>query len=358
MSVTAFAFAALLIGQDPPLPVVCDVEAEVETPECRAALQAQLLEMFGATSIEAEAASGARVHRAFIANGNGRDMLLVSFEMRRDQSPTVVLRGRGGRFLSHPVSAEVWDRVADEGVYADRDLGPPPAYRDGEVRICVHPWSATVEMANALNSNYDPTPFRSRSDSSCQPKSLVFRYAFLLAELAADAIPACDQLDPEEHRNDASRLEACLNLAGNTVAAASLMNEKGDPPYAYSGRPITTDLWAEWLLSDTTAVLDWNGQVRTGRVGGSADPRIELSEIVQERTAALSGLRIYQSVIGAHSPEEGWIEGQMLWSEPGAAEDDPMRVAAYRQEWSRTPGGRWRLRRWTVGPDRPFRPSE
>jgi hypothetical protein len=354
---TAIAFAAALAGQDPDLPSVCDVEAETETPECSAALQARLLDMFGAAPIEAEAATAARIHRAFYADGYGRDVLLISFEMRRDQPPVVVIRGRDRREISHAIHAEVWDRVVDEGRIADLEIPAVPPPSSGEVLLCLHPWSAKVEMAHTENANGAVVPVRSMTESSCQRKTLAFRYAFQLAELAVEAIPACDQLDADQHRNDVARLEACLALAGNTVTAASLMNQKGDPPFAYGGHAVTPQQWADWLQSDTGGVLDWNGDVRSGRVRDAQNARVELTDIVLARTAPLSGLRIYQRVVGAHTADEGWIEGQLSWEEPDGAGGDRLMVADYRQEWGRS-GDTWRLRRWIVGAPQPFRDPE
>lgn len=349
-------FAA--VPQDPYPP---ECEEDDETPACAAALLAQRLSTFDAPPIEAEAATDAVVMRAFVSNGYGRDIVLISFEMRPDQPPMVVIKGRNGARLSHPISGADWDRAMSGSTNADRLLSPVSRVTNGdEIFICMHPWGAQLEMANTQNANGDTIPVRIKAERSCDEDGLALRYAFDLADIAVKAIPACADLDPDKHRNAPSRLSACLLLRGNTVAAASLMNERGEPPSQAYGHLPDEEEWARWLATDSTSRLDWAGEVfeESNVYRSGQPPRKRMSDIMLERAAGLKDLTIYQAEFGARDANNGWITGEVVYVIEGEDGRRQEMIADYRQEWSRGGGFGWRMDNWVVGAFRVLEPQD
>lgn len=329
---------------------------------------AELLQSLGMSPIEEEAATGAEVYRAFFVSGYGTDMPAITFEMRPRTPPTVTVHGFDGKRISAPVTRDVWDRVVDESWIVSRELVPllsEVQTGDEVVQIvCTDGWTATVELANTR----DPLgprrsePFRRRQNAciTVGPEPVI-RFSFILAGLAAETFPACAELDPEKYFNSIGRLNDCLHLSGNTLAAASLMNQKGEPPSSAYGQAPSEAEWADWLWTNNGGRLDWNGEIyeesSTYRVGEERAPR--LADVMVEISAALPGLAIYQSEIGARNDEEGWIKGEIAYRKPGAGGDESSyMVADYVQQWSRIPGGEWHLDSWTVGPFRELKPDD
>lgn len=343
-----------------PLPEICfDEELGMSSTECLVARRERMWSRFSIAPIADEAAAGVKIMRAGIVDGVDRDLVAITFEARPDQSPAVVVEGYGGQRILHPLSAAVWDAALRSAVFADRELVPlrriPEAGEGQDVMICFHSWTAHVEIANVPGSDERQGPVRQRSEDACDGAGLAFRYAFRLAELAVNAIPACAALEPGQHRNDASRLAACLMLRGNTLAAADLMNEKGEPPDGSRGDHPNADEWARWLSTDMTGRLEWAGEVvqesNVFRPGQPHSPR--LSDVMTERMGALEGFTVYQSVFGARDADNGWITGQVAyWVGDANGDEQQMMVADYRQDWSRSDGGYWSMDNWVIGPFR------
>jgi len=323
---------------------------------------AELLQSLGMAPIEQEAATGAVVYRAFFVNGYGSDMPAVTFEMRPDTPPTVTVHGFDGKRISAPVAREVWDRVVDESWIVSRELVPLVSEvqtGDEVVQIvCTDGWTATVELVNTRDPWGRPQtePFRRRQNAcaSVGPEPVI-RFSFILAGLAAETFPACAELDPDKSFNNVGRLNDCLHLSGNTLAAASLMNQKGEPPSFAYGQTPTSEEWADWLWTNNGGRLDWNGEIyqesSTYRVGQERAP--PLAEVMVEISKGLPGLIIYQSEVGARSDEEGWIKGEIAYRRSDAGDNESAyMVADYHQQWSRVPGGEWHMDIWTVGPFR------
>lgn len=173
---------AALTASDPyERPEICMDERE--SAACEAAERARLEELFNVPSMEAEAATGAQVYRAFIYDGYGAPIVAVAAEARPNESPRVVVSGKGGARASAPLSRAAWDRVVLDGTLADRDVVPLPTTDtvDGEVveYICLHPWAASVEMANAPALREDGTAVRRKSENACGGDSLAIRHAFM-----------------------------------------------------------------------------------------------------------------------------------------------------------------------------------
>lgn len=344
--------AAALAAQDPyERPAAC--MEDPRSAACEAAERARLGTLFDVPAIEAEAAAGATVYRAFIYDGYGRALVAVAAEARPDEPPKVVLSGAGGRRLTGPLTRAAWERVVADGLLADREVAPlPPADPPGLEAVeyvCLHGWVAAVEMANTETTR-GPLALRRKTESACGGDSLTLRHAFLLAEVAVQALPGCAALDPRQHRNDPARLDACLDLRGNTLAAAELMNEKGDPPRGTRNEPVDSRAWGEWLGSGGRGRLDWGGEVfEASSVTRAGEPRRpRLDEVIADRFAALPAVRIYQAEFGARDFDSGWIKGEIVYDGDG----DRRMAAEYRQEWT-AEYGYWSLVSWTVGPFHP-----
>lgn len=347
-----------------PLPEVCfDEQLSISSTECLTARRERMWARFAIAPIDEEAASGAQIMRAGIVDGVDRDLVAITFEARPDQPPVVVVEGHGGQRISHPLPAASWKAALDGAFFADRELVPPrralTPEGQGDILICIHSWSAHVEIANVPGSDEGQGPVRQRSEDACDGPGLAFRYAFRLAELAVNAIPACAALNPEQHRNDASRLAACLTLRGNTLVAADLMNQKGEPPDGSRGDDPNADEWAYWLSTGMTGRLEWAGEVvqesNVFREGQPRSPR--LSDVMVERVGPLEGFTVYQNQFGARDADSGWITGQVAYW-VGDANSEQQMVADYRQDWSRPDGDYWRMDNWVIGPFRVLETSD
>ena len=318
---------------------------------------ADLLQSLGMAPIEEEAATGAVVYRALFTDGYGRDTLSVSFEMRPNAPPMVVVYGYEGEKLFGEVTAETWDQISNEAQLADRRLValPPP---DGVEFICLHGWGAAIEMANSFEPwQGSNVPVRRSSYHTCDEDdsgSLTLRFALSMAEEALQSLPACRLLEDAE-RIVIRTLNLCLGLRGNTLIAANLAVERGLPETLYRTQDAIADDWDDWLATDGTSRLDWAGDVyeEAGTLGADAG-ETSLPTVLVALSAEHRRLAIVQRRFGAVDRESGWIEGQIGYAVRPANPDDDWRymVADYRQEWSRVSGWLWQMTNWTVGPFR------
>lgn len=360
MSLIASVLAATLWATAADQPrVYCDPEEQ--DAACELTERRRLEAAYRAVPAEQEAGTGAEIYRSFFYDGYGRDLLLISFEARPEQSPIVVVSGRDGRRVQGAVASADWERIRYEGMFADRTLAPlPEATGLDDVLICLHGWGVLVELVNAEDLNGDRRTVRRKVQNTCDRDGMAGRYGFRLAEMALKALPGCAELDAESHRNDVARLDACLYLAGNTVAAASLLNQKGEPPANGYGDVATLEAWRAWLATDSTSRVDWAGEVHVESnrfVPGQPRPP-RLADVMFERASVLKDLRIHQVEIGARDDRNGWIKGEVAYRVSGDDEPERLMVADYRQEWSRGNGFGWRLDNWIVGPFRPLVEAE
>lgn len=314
---------------------------------------AELLQSLGMAPIEEEAATGAVVYRAFFTDGYGRDTLSVSFEMRPNAPPMVVVYGYEGEKLSGEVTAETWDQISNEAQLADRRLvalAPP----DGVEFICLHGWGAAIEMANSFEPwRGSSVPVRRSSYHTCDDDdsgSLTLRFALSMAEEALQSLPACRLLEDAE-RIVVRTLNLCLGLRGNTLTAANLAVDRGLPETLYRTQDAIADDWDDWLATSGNSRLDWAGEVYE-EDGTTAET--SLAAVLAGLSTRYDGLQIVQQRFGATDDRSGWIEGQVTYFVPSAdpAEEGQYMEADYRQEWSRVSGWLWRMDRWTVGPFR------
>ena len=219
-----FTPAPALAQDDSDLPGPRECLDDDHTNRCLPEVQARVRALLNVAAIEDEATSGAIVYRAFYVDGYGRDMPAVSFERRPGQSPEVVIYGRDGRSTRAPVSADAWERVRREARFADRVLEPLERTTPG-AGICLHSWVQTIEIANAPRERFAEEPVRRRTEDACGG-GVTTRFAFFLAEAAAEQIPWCERIDPDHQRNDVTQLETCLMFSGDRMAAADLHNER------------------------------------------------------------------------------------------------------------------------------------
>ena len=355
MSLIALAFTAALAGRDPEqVPRNC--LDDDHTNRCDAEVQARVRAQLGMASIEDEASAGAEVYRALFVDGYGRDMPAVSFERRPNDAPKVVVYGDDGRRRTSPVSMETWERVMQRSRFAEAPPpSPPPPSRPrtaagediDDMVICLHSWVTTFEATVA----HDGTPtVRRRTEDGCHD-GLTMAYAFETAALAVASFPACDRLRPDNHRNDVARLQACLILEGDTIAAADLFNEKDDRPRARSERPVTTVEWREWLGAGHAARIDWAGEAFAEPQGyyDIRPGRPDLPQFLVQRATALAPFDVHPARYIGESANRARIEGQIGYSIGDPHESRSYMAADYSQVWVRTSGGAWRLDSWTVG---------
>ncbi len=319
---------------------------------CRIATFDRTLDDLQVTAIEDEAATGAEIYRVRTLTAWGRPLPVISFERRLGHSPLVVATDVGGGRMSTRVGQRIWSRVVSASAFADRDLVPePPAPKQGDIEeiiVCADGSTVMAEMANAPARLGDHRAVRRKLGHSCEDQPVI-AYAALLAQMAAEVLPACAALN--RSREGVYTLRNCLALRGDTLAAADLMNALDDAPFEERmERP-----WTQWLgVSSEPARLDWAGQVveqSSFTPPGSAKPTI--AAFMAERVSALTNLNFYENLVGAETASRGWVTGQITYQT--SREDDAQTlVADYRQVWTKK-NGYWGLESWSV---EPFTPAE
>lgn len=313
--------------------------------EDRARVEAAL----GMASIENEAATGAEIYRARFVDGYGHDMPAVAFERRQGQSPQVVVYLSGGKLIRGVVSQSEWDAVRKGARFADRTLAPkpetnlPPDQRP--MSICLHAWLTTVEMSNSPEAASRVTPVRRRQESACDG-ALTTEFAFDLAKRAIAVLPDCDALDPEEHRNDITRLAVCGRLEGDRIAAASLMNQIG------AGRAkIREDLtparaWGYWMGTNNQVELTWAGE--TARNARTVNGR-RADALLAAQLVASPDLRAYMQRFNAVSSRRVETTGTLERDRGDVREHAPF-AQVWVWDWGLDD---WMLESWTVEPFAP-----
>lgn len=315
-----------------------------EVNRCDPANRAALVDALGMLSIEEELAAGTEVYRVTQIDGYGRIMPGISFERRAGASPRVVLYGHGGRRMSAILPLSDWREVQSWGRFADRELVPLPKNSPDEVVICLHAWSSTVEIANAADRGVPDGKVRTRSESSCDG-GLAWRFANDAAALAMKSLGDCDALDPEGHRNDASRLQACLGFDGDRLAAAELMNQTGW--ILTPDNPEGPRAWARVLGVNSATRLDWAGAA----VNGDRVADNPVAVFLAARQAETPSLRAY--ITGFNGVSSTRVETTGSLEKDGIG-DERLR-APFRQVWVWDSYAlMWSLQSWTVEAFRPM----
>ena len=228
---------------------------EAECTRARAAERDRLLETYGLPSLERLRDERAAVRRVFYVDGNGRDVIAMTFIRARGHAPelTVHFPRRSGeperRPLRTALAASVWRDVRLRSEHFDRALVPvPPA----EQTICIHGWIYTAE---ATDPGPDATPgeIRRATEDACAD-GLVSSLGSSLYAVAVPLFPQCDLLQRDQHRNGATLLAECGRLSGDTLAAAEAYNRIGG--LKGGGNPEHRPLLRSILYG---ATLEWEG---------------------------------------------------------------------------------------------------
>lgn len=320
-------------------PTAIDAEAsacrdDAGVDRCAPAQQAKVRALFGADTIEALQARQVIVYRAFFVDGYGRDMPMVSFERRPGRAPEVIVRppARADEAGSGPiradVSAKVWDSVVGEARLFDRDLTPLPP--SPWPTFCLHSWVATVEAAEAARPGPAVAP-RRKTQSACG-SGLAITYAFKLARLAREAIPACAALDMDPQRNDLTALEDCTRLHGDRLAAAEVQNAFGKAVFS----PQAGSERAPPFSINSPARLSWAGE----RVEGWRAAR----DLWRARAGEGRGVSLLARRYEGEAARRVKVSG-----EAGKFVEDRRHTAAFDQIWIWDPSLRnWMIESWTV----------
>ena len=301
---------------------------------CSERAKAEVLAKMGVASIEAEAATGAEVYRVRHVDGYGRDMPVIAFVRRPGQSPQVEVSGPEGKRLVSAIPMSVWNKVVSEGRFADRQMIP---LEDEPLTICLHAWVTSIEMANTYRNGRDPGAVRTAVQGTCAP-GLAVTYGFKLAQWAKSALSPCDSIDETLVRGDVGALAACLNLEGDTAAAASLFNSKssGRPRYGLD----TTDggVWRAYLGTNGSPRLNWDGQAVVTERGSNN----HVAEAIVDKVKADPRLSFDPMTFKGLTSRRGEIAGRVRTGDG--------RSAAYHQVWVWDPNLHgWMLESWTVG---------
>lgn len=222
--------------------------------------------LFGVRSIEEHQAAGDQVRRVFYVDGYGRDLILIAFVRAPGRDPTlwVHFRPMEGQPRAEPMQAPVtqaaWDEVVNRSENFDRSYAPRP----GDTDPCVHAWVFTIESVGRRRGRL-PAEVRRKTESACEngPGSA---YAREVQRIALSLMPHCAALDPRNHRNPASMLDACRILHGDRLAAAEVLN-RAEAFQSVSGPRDEPRLAAVFGHEPR---IDWNGNRYQGSGGGAA----------------------------------------------------------------------------------------
>jgi hypothetical protein len=350
MSLIAFALAAVLAAagslQDEDTARNCRDDNGVD----RCARVAEDALSLGMPSLETEKAAGAEVYRILQIDGYGRLMPAVAYERRVGAGPQVVVYAKDGVRMAAAVPLVEWEAVQGMARFADREMTPPPGQSNpDEINICFHAWLSTVEIANAADRGRPDGSVRRRTESACNG-GLASRFAFDLAALAIKRFPDCDVLNPDDYRNDMTRLEQCARFSGDRLAVAQLVNqvERSFMPEREDGSSMG---WARRLQPRESSRLDWDGQVMAG--GGGA--RSPIAVFMARMQAENPSLRLYPSRFEGVSSTRVEVAGDVSMENP-QDENGPPLSASFRQTWVWDVYGlTWALESWAVEPFAPLR---
>lgn len=308
---------------------------------CAAEQQRLVRELYRLKSIEEHKAAGDQVRRVFYVDGYGRDLVAIEFVRAPGHDPTARIH-----FPTAPGSAPapsmqalvpktVWEEVLDRSWLFDRALVPEKS--DGPI-ICMHAWIYTIEATDPAGpASYERSePPRRKTGDACTD-DLVQDYGDSVARAALPLFPACSALEPEQHRNEASRIAACGILRGDRLAAAEVLNRAGAFRRAReSGEGV--------LLSGrftSQATLDWNGSV-------SRDS-LRLHDVWLGRLAEAGRPAFYVESVDGLSSQRARLLGTLSRTEERPGGDRTLR-ARVEQIWVFTPARKYQVESVKVGP--------
>lgn len=207
---------------------------------CSAEVRERVLSQFSVLPIEQMQAEGATVRRAFLVNGHGGDMPLVSFERHPGHGPTLnvsalVPTGQDQHRvvrMSAEVTLDLWTEVINGSRNFDRILAPASDREPRDPAGCLHQWVATVEAADQSDGfavRYEPNT-RRRTQVACAD-GLAFDYAFTLANFAVQFLPHCRVIATRRQDGGPGALSICAMFDGDRIAAAEAWNQYTELPF-------------------------------------------------------------------------------------------------------------------------------
>lgn len=324
------------------------VDSETPYEDCERQDRERVLAEVGAQPL-GEMEGEVLVRRAIFFTDYRRDQPVVEFRHDPGSSPRVIVSfdrlERGVTRLETSVPREVWDQVLSEGRYFDRTLGeaPPIFDDDGEelVSVCFHARHAWVQ---AYDSDHRA---REAGGDTCDD-SLAVDYAYRLAELAADLLPACAVLETANYGPSINRLSSCFALEGDTLTAAELMNDLESTPFFYPDLQNREEiLWM--FVPGRDLRFEWAGQSLDGR-DAATDWWIE--------QVGAAGAGVYEISHTGETWDQVRSRGVFLRpGDPDACPYGPASQAPIEIEWRRS-GDSWEIRSLVVGAFSPLPDQE
>lgn len=295
----------------------------------------------GAKPLEQEAADGVELYRVFYIDGYSRSMPAIAFERRPQNPPRLVVHIDAGRRLEAAVPPEVWGSVQAAARFADRELAPLATTPLDGLEICLHPWTYTVEIANARRGGQVDADIRSRTASACAP-GLAQEFAWTVARHALAVLPHCARLAPEHYRNDVARLAVCARLSGDVFAAADVMNGLGGPFFDLRPDRDERVSWGRLLGVGQDTRLTWGD-------GRQSIGYVDIGRFLDARVAEDESYRGHVESVHGVSAGRATVSGTLSrWED---REDDTLYFhAPFTQVWILSPYAHdWELESWTVG---------
>ena len=299
--------------------------------------------LYGVPSIEEHAAAGDELRRIFYVDGYGRDLILIAFVRAPGRDPELRVhyprREREARPdpLRAPVPQGAWNEVVARAAHFDRSFVAVP---EAGPSICSHSWVYVMEAAEPSRYPQQPVQIRRKTEDACEegPGQV---YARDLARLALGLIPHCSALDPAQHRNEASMLDACRILHGDRLAAAEVLNRAG--AFRQLRGPQDAERIAGHFAQETQ--IDWAGapyrgagyragEFWTARLGPGDGP----TNMYFERVEGETGRRVRLSGSLSRSVDTPRGEGTGI------------ETATVEQIWTRDGNGEMQVERATIGP--------
>lgn len=312
---------------------------------CAAERQAKVRALFGVAPIDDHATRGEQVRRAFYVDGYGKDLVAISFVRAPGHNPVVEVRlpptaiPAAEKLLTATVPQHIWNDVIERSKHFDRKLAPRTAAKAGElpVSICMHSWVYTIEASDPASRPNQKGEIRSATEDACDD-GLAGAFALYLAKATVPLFPACEALDQEQHRNEATLLGVCSYLSGDRLAAAAVMNRLQKLRYARSEADF------DKVRGDFAhrASIDWNGE------------RVELpwddaARFWLQRLAAAKAI-FYPGRIHGERFDRARMEGVLQRSIDDASGQNRYETAQVQMLWVFQPSQEFDVESVTVGP--------
>lgn len=306
----------------------------------------RVLELYGLQPIEAHARAGDQMRRIFYVDGYGRDVVAIAMVRTPGRDPTLFVHfpkpaGAAARpALTALVPGSVWAAALGRSSHFERELRPAASPSEA-MAMCLHSWVYTVEAVDPPRREGGRAMTRRKVEDACQD-GLAEVFANELAALALPLLPYCEALDPDLHRNDASRLGACSSLEGDRQAAARAHNLA--MRLGHLNGPEDNGRAQEQF--EYNARIDWADQATANR---------RAAEEWIARTTGPAGASFYFSRAVGETSEQARIEGELIRS--AGDDNNPTDLRAPVTLFVRGTGGRRpQIERGTIGAFAPHTP--